>query len=144
VDTAVTQDELIASARTWIGVPFLHQGRTRFGVDCAGFVEALAKSHELLPTSYRAPKNYRRRPDGGLLEVVREHCDQTSFKPAPAATVVLIQWPSEKEPAHVALCTGPTLIHAYQRAGRVVENGYRGFWLRHTHSVWRLPGIGYV
>ena len=29
---------IVAAARTWLGVPWRHQGRTRQGVDCAGLV----------------------------------------------------------------------------------------------------------
>ena len=31
-------DAIIAAARSWLGVPWRHQGRTRQGVHCAGLV----------------------------------------------------------------------------------------------------------
>ena len=32
----VTREMVVAEARTWIGVKWRHQGRTREGVDCIG------------------------------------------------------------------------------------------------------------
>ncbi len=32
----VSGDDVVQYARTWLGVPWVHQGRSRQGVDCAG------------------------------------------------------------------------------------------------------------
>lgn len=137
----MTPYTLIQEARAWVGVPFRHQGRSRLGVDCAGFIEVLARSLGLLPSDYMAPRSYARRPNGELYGTILRYC--TRAREAAPATVVLVFWPKSREPGHVALCTGSTIIHAYSRVGRVVENGYRGLWIRNTHSVWRLPGVTY-
>jgi cell wall-associated NlpC family hydrolase len=135
----MTKQELIAHARTWLGVPFQHQGRSRHGVDCAGFLEMLAEATGTLPDEYDAPRVYARRPNGELLQTVEKFCARA--REAAPGVVVLIKWPYVSEPAHVALCTGSTIIHAYSRVGRVVENGYRGLWIRNTHSLWNFPGL---
>lgn len=44
-------------------------------------------------------------------------------------------------PAHLAIVTGPTIVHACASRDRVVEHGYRGRWIRMTHSFWALPGV---
>jgi cell wall-associated NlpC family hydrolase len=141
----VTAAELIEQARGWIGVPFRHQGRNRLGVDCAGLLVALLQSCGRLPADFRAPERYARRPNGELLAVVERYCERTQQDPArvPGA-IVLIRWPGDTQPSHVALSTGSTLIHAYMRARRVIEAGYRGPWVRDTHSAWLIPGIEYV
>ena len=36
--TVTTSDEVVREARTWVGVPFRHQGRSRSGVDCGGII----------------------------------------------------------------------------------------------------------
>lgn len=135
-------DALIAEARTWVGVPFLHQGRTRHGVDCAGFIVAMMRSAGALPPDFCDIRNYARRPNGELLTLVAHHCQRTHSE-APGL-IVLIRWPRDTEPSHVALLTGPTLIHCYQRRRAVVEHGFRGPWRRDVHSLWRLPGVTYV
>lgn len=137
--------ELITEARRWLGVPFRHQGRSKLGVDCAGFLEMLLATSGCLPAGYKAPRNYDRRPNGELLEVVKTYCVRTKQDPQRVpGSLVLICWQNDKEPSHVALSTGATLIHSYMRVRCVVENGYRGVWVRDTHSAWLLPGVEYV
>lgn len=132
---------LIEEARTWVGVPFLHQGRTRLGVDCAGFLVALMQSAGELPPDFRDVRNYSRRPNGELQALVARHCVRVPI--AASGLLVLIQWPGQTQPSHTALLTGPTLIHCYERRRAVVEHSYRGMWIRDTHSLWRLPGVAY-
>jgi hypothetical protein len=54
---------------------------------------------------------------------------------------VIVKWTTVA--AHLALCTGETLIHACASRKQVIEHGYRGVWKRLTHSVWLLPGVTY-
>ena len=131
---------LVAEARRWVGVPYVHQGRTRFGVDCIGLIlcvrDALAPWQALIGET----RNYARHPrDGLLLDRVREHCAELE-RPEDGA-MILIRWPKTPEPSHVAIYAGGNLIHAYQRAKRVVETGFRAHWQRDAHSYWRLPGV---
>lgn len=135
----ITARELCVEARTWVGTKYRHQGRTRNGVDCGGFIEVILRGFDLLPDHYRAPRAYRRTPSSELLRVTASY-----LEPAPkveAGLLVLIRWPMEKEPSHMAFCTGENLIHSYRK--QVVEHGYRGIWVRDTHSLWRVPGVSY-
>lgn len=137
----ISAQALIAEARTWVGVPFLHQGRSRSGVDCAGFVVAMMRSAGVLPRDFQDISNYARRPNGELRTLISRHCVR-AHKEAPGL-LVLIRWPRELEPSHVAFLTGTTLIHCYQRQRSVVEHSYRGIWKRDAHSLWLLPGVTY-
>lgn len=137
----ISPQALVDEARTWIGVPFLHQGRSRSGVDCAGFVVAMLRGAGELPPDFRDVRNYARRPNGELLTLVSLHCLRTQ-KETPGL-LVLIRWPRDHEPSHLAFLTGATLIHCYQRQRAVVEHSYRGVWKRDAHSLWRLPGVAY-
>lgn len=132
----MTPERVIAEARTWLGVPFRHQGRDGAGIDCVGLPIVVGQALGLLGERFDVGA-YGRLPTGELVERVREHCRPiTSAAPG---CLVVIAW--TRIAAHVAICTGPTLIHAYESVGRVVEHGYRGRWLRMTHSVWDLPGM---
>jgi cell wall-associated NlpC family hydrolase len=132
---------LIEEARTWVGVPFLHQGRSRLGVDCAGLIVALMRTTGIVPPDFRDVCNYSRRPNGEMIALVARHF--TRVPTAASGLLVLIQWWGQTEPSHVALLAGPTLIHAYERRRAVVEHSYRGMWCRDTHSLWRWPGVTY-
>lgn len=135
------ETDVIAFARGWLGVPYRHQGRTRFGVDCIGFPIAVLRELELLPPEFVDNHTYGRHPTGQMYPIVSRFCVNLAT-PIPGA-LILIQWPQVKQASHAAFCTGRTLIHSYQRAGGVVENGFRGAWLKNLHSVWKLPGVDY-
>jgi cell wall-associated NlpC family hydrolase len=129
---------VIDEARGWVGVPFRHQGRDYTGIDCVGLPIVVGQSLGIFDQRLDIA-NYGRLPTGELVERLREHC-QPIPKAVPGALVV-IAW--TKIAAHVAIFTGETLIHAYESVGRVVEHGYRGRWIRMTHSAWALPGVEY-
>lgn len=135
----VTSAQVIDAARTWVGVPFRHQGRARSGIDCLGLPIVVLQQLGVLPPRFEIT-NYGRLPSEALAAGITRYCT-----PAPKAaipgTLIAIAW--AKLASHVAICTGPTLIHAYERIGGVVEHGYRSRWLTMTHSAWRLPGVVY-
>lgn len=135
------QQRLIDTARSWLGVPYLHQGRSRLGVDCVGFVISLLDSLDSLPAGFKTPQNYGRRGDGRLAAEVERYC--VPVTKASPGVLVTIRWSRDSEPTHVGLCTGTTIIHCYQRAGCVVEHGYRAQWLQLTTGLYRLPGVLY-
>ena len=134
----VTPECVVTLARCWVGVPFRHQGRDYTGIDCVGLPLVVGQSLGIFDQRFDVA-NYGRLPSGQLEQRLIEHC-QPLNRAQPGALVV-IAW--SKLAAHVAICTGDTLIHAYESVGRVVEHGYRGRWGRLTHSVWALPGVEY-
>lgn len=134
----MTPDRVIDEARTWLGVPFLHQGRNRRGVDCVGLPIVIGQALGLVPANFEVA-NYGRLSSPELMQRLMQHCTRIA-SPVPGS-LVAIAW--TKTAAHVAICTGENLIHSYQNVGRVVEHGYRGRWVRLTHSAWALPGVIY-
>lgn len=133
---------IVAESRRWLDVPFQHQGRSRYGVDCIGLVLCVLETLHLLPVDL-PPANYRRQvKDPQLLDEITGRCERRDR--AEAGGIILIRWPAMKVPTHVAICTGENMIHAYARARAVREVGYRAQWARWTHSFYRLPGVLYT
>ena len=135
---SVTPQQVIAEARGWLGVPFRHQGRARSGIDCVGLPIVVGQALGIFSRRLEVA-NYGRLPSAELVERLMQHCVRLP-SPVPGS-LVAIAW--TRTAAHVALCTGDTLVHAYESVGRVVEHGYRGRWIRLTHSAWALPGVCY-
>ena len=136
----VSSADFVAAARTWVGVPFRHQGRSRRGVDCVGLPLAVGVELGLVQVSRIRPPDYGRLPRAGQLEEELLRTCLPCGEPV-AGGVVCIRF--VRHVHHLAICTGSTLIHSYQAAGRVVEHSYGAPWLRRTVSAWRLPGIEY-
>lgn len=137
--------ELAAIARSWIGVPWVHQGRSREGVDCAGLLIVVAREAGLiLPPS---ATDYTMAPQGSRL---RRECDAqlrrvTAIQPG---HVLLIRFEGEAE-RHLALAAdyreGLSMIHALNRGstGRVVEHRLDARWRSRIAAAYAVPGVAH-
>lgn len=131
----VTRAQFLAEARSWIGTPWLHQGRNRYGVDCIGLV--LVTAWALGLTDYDV-KGYGRVPDADFL---RSECERLMVRvnePQPG-DVYLMRF--KREPQHLAIATERGLLHAYAGAGRVVETSLPPQWRERIVGVYAVPGV---
>jgi cell wall-associated NlpC family hydrolase len=142
----LTAEELIVAARSLLGVPWMHQGRTRLGVDCIGLValsfrQAGFDFWKLLGSPDR--RDYGRCAHPDLLQWVQE-----AFEPISKLTdgcVILMKDPGGYHPRHFGIYAQGNVIHADARNGHVVEHGYRGLWkTRCQHSLWKIKGVLYA
>jgi cell wall-associated NlpC family hydrolase len=130
---------LITEARSWVGVPFIHQGRSRSGVDCIGLIIVSLQRVGCLQKGFEIT-NYARLPSSDqLMTRVQSYCTPLE-QPKPGA-MLAIRW--NKDVSHVGIFTGENLIHAYQSRKQVIEHSLRGRWLKMIDSAWALPGISY-
>lgn len=131
------------AARTYLGIPWLHQGRNpRVGVDCIGLL-ALAVSHvgrsDLLTHDLLG---YARDPHDGLLEQGLIAAFGAPVATMQAGDIVAIAFP--RVVRHVGVLGeypegGLSLIHTWNRtAGRVVEMRLDDKWADRIRSVYRL------
>lgn len=138
--TTLFAQELVTEARTWEGVRFRHQGRSRSGVDCIGLPVCILRAKGLLPEDFADNACYGRAPNTSeFIDTVRRFCTEIG-KPENGCLTVF-KWPDAKFPSHAAVIDGVYMIHAYERVGGVVRHGYGQPWIRLTHSVYRLPGV---
>lgn len=140
----ISSDELVERARSFIGVPWQHQGRTPNGVDCIGLFHVSFESAGLDLKNLIGPGdrvNYGRGAQPELLQMVRQCCERIS-QPIDGCLIVM-KFPQEQYPRHFGIYTKGNIIHADARAGKVVEHGYRGLWQRCQHSLWKIPGVSY-
>lgn len=142
----ITSDQLIVAARSLKGVPLRHQGRTRSGVDCGGFIDLATRIAGLDLQRYlgaRAPKNYSRGASPELFELTARYFHRESI--ACPGCVVLFKFDGEAHPKHYGIATyDGYVIHADARHGGVVEHGLRAPWSRWVHSYWKIPGVSYA
>jgi len=138
----ISADDLIENARSWVGVPFLHQGRSRYGADCLGFIAACLE--ELGSTTFidYLPRAYSRTPTPILMKGLQELTREIKIE---SAALLTFQWPLQKFPSHAGIFTGSTIIHCdgMTARGKVVECQYQAPWVARTRSIWALPGVMY-
>jgi cell wall-associated NlpC family hydrolase len=136
----ISAEDVIDQARQWTGVRFLHQGRTRFGADCLGFIAAMLAELNSRTFIDFLPKTYGRSPQTLLIEGLAHLTREIPLQPG---ALILFQWPMTSFPSHAAIYTGENMIHSYQTEGKVVEHGYRDPWVRRAAGFWALPEVVY-
>ena len=141
----VTRGDVADAARSLIGTPFHHQGRSRAGLDCAGLIVESCRIAGVngLPDTI----DYGPIPNPAiLLERLQAIADQIRPVDLVPGDIVCIKW-REQEGTHVGIVTGRgadglvVFCHAYQGSGKVVENRLGHLWRRQLHSCWRLRGV---
>ena len=135
-----TRAQIVAEARTWLGTPFVHNGRVKnVGVDCAGVIEMAPKAHGLYSEVSIAP--YSPRPDPAkMVAVLLEHLDPIPFRDLKLADV--LHFRIAGSPQHLGLVSvlAPlTIIHAWNRKGlmKCVESRVDEFFRRQLAGCYR-------
>lgn len=108
---------VVATASEWMGVPYVWGGRTRWGADCSGFVQAVYRLHGfLLPRDSYQQAEIGEPIDAGPKYEGIEPGDLLYFRGRESAKVV-----------HVAFSMGGSAIfHAAEANGSVQRDDLRG------------------
>jgi cell wall-associated NlpC family hydrolase len=126
-----TRDDIVAAARSYIGVPWRHQGRTRRrGVDCFGLViRAAADCGITVPDE----AGYSRSPDGvSILDGMRARFDPIRLADVKPGDV--LGFAELVYPCHIGIAApGRTMgalnvIHAHVRRRKVLEEPLAQEW----------------
>ena len=134
----MTADDIITAARAQLGTPYQHQGRIPgLALDCAGLAAVIARQFGL---EYIERLDYGRIPHRGLMESTldMQPCLQRVSGRRPG-DLLLMAW--NKQPNHVAIFAGDTIIHSYQAVGRVCEHALDQEWQRRIVRVYRFRDI---
>lgn len=138
----MSDQELVNQARTYLGVPFRHRGRSRRAVDCAGLIVCCFKD---LGRPVVDLKVYGREPHrDGLRRVVQSNDLELVSGPWLPGDIALMKFVSE--PHHLAIfgdyfLGGLSLIHSYGEVGRVVEHRLDEVWASRVIEVYRYRKI---
>lgn len=136
----MTTDEFVALVRSWMGVPFRHQGRSREGVDCAGLVICVVREAGLIPPDWDV-NGYSHQPDGSMFKVCGDMLPEAP--PQPGGVFVMR---FAKEPQHMGFFAPYgdgrlSMIHALSDSGKVVEHRLDDIWKRRLVGTFRVPGV---
>jgi cell wall-associated NlpC family hydrolase len=139
------QQQIITTARSFLNTPFVHQGRSKEGLDCLGLLILIARNLNLkakdgTPMHCHDNLCYSRTPNSQILYETLKHCLHEIDAPQ-LGSVALLNIAGNAQ--HLAIIgdyveCGFSLIHAYQTAGKVIENNYDASWQRRTFSYFHL------
>ena len=130
------RNSIVTAARSYVGTPFLHQGRTAKGLDCVGLCIRVA--HDLKLTQFDID-GYSRVPSGRMMQrILAEQCERIDIQDILPGDILHMAF--EDEPQHLAIVTDKGIIHANGNRG-VVEHWLDAEWHYRIRGAYRLPGV---
>jgi len=123
MEISQARNDIVDLARTYIGVPWRHQGRTREdGVDCVGLPLLVGIELDYMKKEL-SPANYPRRPNNTFIPLFKEYLD--AVIPAKQTLGDILVFADSGHPCHCGFMSqtqfGPTIIHAHANDRRVIE-----------------------
>ena len=139
----MTAAAIVQEARSWLGVRWVHQGRSRAGVDCAGLVLLVAQAQRSWSLDVR---DYpRQATDESMLELCRQHLQPVARAALQPGDVAVFGFDNQRHVGIVGDYPAPgalSLIHAYALAPRrVVEVRFDSVWMGRVVGCFRFPGV---
>lgn len=137
----VTAEMVVAQARSWLGAPWRHQGRSAQGIDCAGLVVLVAR---VLGLADHDVPGYGRHSSGlALVDQFRAAMDPLPLVEAVPGDVLLFA--DAAYPCHCGFRTErhdtPYLLHAHVLRRQVIEEPYAGEWPAKARFAFRFRGL---
>lgn len=136
---------IVAEAESYVGTPFLHQGRLKgLGIDCAHFVANVINVAREGADPIEIPHNYKPREDGTIMmALLGENAEFVLTEDRQSGDVLALCDPALRfpdVPRHLAFIREVTpkttfIIHASEHGVRA--HRMDSAWMRRIHSVWR-------
>ncbi len=139
-----TRAQIVEEARSWIGVRWRHQGRTRVhGIDCIGLVARVGEAFGMVDMA-TVPNDYGRRTECyDFLIPFQQHMERIPLKEAKEGDVVILR--EHAYPCHCGILGSRdgdlTLIHAYLPRHQVMEERYSAAWIPKSLHAFRFKGL---
>lgn len=134
-----TKQDYVSAARGWLGTRWVHQGRTRHGVDCVGLLIVAGADVGLT-----VPDNpgYRRTPNPkAFVDFILSNSNPEEL-PAPGNFGI---FRDGNQPCHVGIfgedTYGTTLIHAYAGRQIVMEEPFAHDWPSRLFAIRSIRGL---
>ena len=136
----MTGQDVIDAAAALLETPFVHQGRIPgVALDCAGVIVAVAAA---LGVEHDDVAGYPRLPSNGVLRCALDRqpgliaVRNDAIAPG---DILLMRF--KREPQHLGIYTGKTIIHAWQIIGKVCEHDFDEDWHRRLVVAYRFNGV---
>ena len=138
-------DRIVASARGWIGTPYIHQASLQgVGCDCLGLLRGVWREvvgAEPEAVSVYTPDWAEAQGEEMLAGAGYRHFDCIDIGEATAGDIVLFRWRAGLPAKHVGILSSPrSIIHAHEGAA-VCEVPLSGWWRRRIAFAFRFRNL---
>lgn len=133
------QRDIFLTARTCVGSPFRHQGRSPAqGLDCVGLIVYTLNAIGLKNVDFR---DYKKIP---VKNAISSHAGRAGFtqkakSDMTAGDLVIMRFGRYIE--HAVIVSDRGIIHACEKYGKVVEHSLDMEWQSKIISVYKFPNI---
>lgn len=141
----MTGADVVTAARSLLGTPYVPQGRVPgVGTDCLGVLILVARLCGFKPAEWDV-NGYSMQPDGSLLPLLDEHADRVT-EPR-HGDMLAVSWghPNAHHVGilapHSAYAGQDSIIHAFPKAGKVVEHRLKFGKFMQLRAVYRFRGL---
>lgn len=139
----IARATVVDEARSWIGTRWVHQGRSRDGIDCAGLIVMVCRA--LTISDYDAVSGYPRDPDGSFMQ----HFFALGGKRIPILTALpgdIMLFRDSIFACHCGFVAdkdgAPSIVHAFTSRRKVLEEPLIGEFRDKWVATFALPGVG--
>jgi hypothetical protein len=135
-----TRQEIVDEARSWLGTPFKHRGRTKGkAVDCVGVgVKTLEAKMGWTDIDV---KDYSRLGNSKLLlELLLKYLVPKPVKDKKPGDIAWMKL-DDNEPTHIGIISDKGIIHATVEARRCVEHPIDDYWESRIIRIFEIPGV---
>ncbi|QEL23029.1 peptidase P60 [Bosea sp. F3-2] len=139
------RDEIVETARLWLGTPYHHQASLRgVGCDCLGLVRGIWR--DLLGDEPEAPPPYspswaESLQQETLAGAALRHLVPVAIGAERPGDVLLFRWREHLPAKHCAILSEPDrIIHAHDGAA-IAEVAFTPWWRRHLSHAFSFPGV---
>lgn len=133
------QQRIVVEARSYLGVRWLHQGRTREGIDCIGLPILVAQ--KVFGTKFDATGYARQASDETMLRLCKELLARVPRNALEPGDVLVFGMDNQRHAAVVGDYPHPgevSIIHAYAPSRKVVEQRLEETWRSRILGAFRF------
>ncbi|MCP4102774.1 MAG: hypothetical protein GY750_15350 [Lentisphaerae bacterium] len=131
------RQSIVDEARSWLGIPFKHQGRTIDGVDCVGLVIVVA--HALGLSDFETHQ-YSRHPSPTMMGRILD-AEMVRIKISEALPGDVYWMRFFKDPQHLAIISDKGIIHSFSNVKKVTEHRIDKRWKNRIMGAYRFKGL---
>ena len=130
------RSQILEEAEKWIGTPWEHQGRSKAGCDCAGYIYCLGINSGCDPKGLSENPTYGRDPDDTMERILDKHLKRKPWNQRLPASVLFFAFGKRGQHLGLMSSNGYTFYHGYEWENKVVETRLDNRWLKRLRGVY--------
>jgi len=130
------RSDIIKECLNWLGTPWEHQGRSKLGCDCAGFVHMVGVSLGCDTKGLSDKPTYGRDPDSTMKSLLDKHLTKRKMVQRKPGTILFFGFGTHGQHLGIISNSEDTFYHGFEYEKCVVETRLDGRWIKRLCGVY--------